>query len=461
MPFSTVESGPDAFIVSGAQPRHIDLNRTLTLTGQTQVQVFSAAQGPGVSLWAVDAANAQAMLDGRTFEGISLNPRGEFGLSRNVLPGGVWYFGATGSVPVGQSVQGFVDVSVLSAPGETGAGNIPMAANGNPGAWRAVGFTVTGAPHGYVETEASGGRFMIMTDVQFQDFQAAARDGFSGGAPAFVDLGATGGAATGLQGEFTLAPGAYQLVWLNDTGGWAGGGANLSFFTGPAGGFAAPNGSGAVVSTDLPSAGPDLLVANAAFAQVHAGGGDDTIVGALTADYLRGDDGNDLITGGQAFDDINGNLGNDTLSGGLGDDWVVGGKDNDVQFGGAGGDVVWGNLGNDTLDGGDGNDQVRGGQGNDIVNGGAGDDYVSGDRGDDTVSGGAGADRFHGSQDAGIDRVVDFHASEGDRVQLDPGTTYVVAQVGADTVIDMGGGHQMILVGVQLSTLAPGWIFLG
>ena len=93
--------------------------------------------------------------------------------------------------------------------------------------------------------------------------------------------------------------------------------------------------------------------------------------------------------------------------------------------------------------------------------GGAGNDFVSGDRGNDTVSGGAGADIFHTSQDAGIDRVLDFHIAEGDRVELDPGTTYTVSQVGADTVINMSAGNQMILVGVQMSTLTPGWIFLG
>src|SRR5690606_1247459 len=100
----------------------------------------------------------------------------------------------------------------------------------------------------------------------------------------------------------------------------------------------------------------------------------------------------------------------------------------------------------------------RGGQGDDLVNGGAGDDYVSGDRGNDTVTGGPGADLFHGSQDAGIDRVMDFNLFEGDRVLLDPGTTYVLVQVGADTVLDMGGGHQMILVGIQLSSLTGDWI---
>jgi Ca2+-binding RTX toxin-like protein len=196
---------------------------------------------------------------------------------------------------------------------------------------------------------------------------------------------------------------------------------------------------------------------------IFAGAGNDTIYGfahEVGASYVRGDEGDDVVTAGAGFDDINGNQGNDTLHGGLGDDWVVGGRDNDVQTGDAGGDVVWGNLGADTIDGGDGADQVRGGQGDDSVSGGAGDDYVSGDRGNDTIAGGAGADLFHGSQDAGIDRVLDFNLAEGDRVMLDPGTTYTVSQVGADTVIDMGApGQQVILVGVQLSTLAQGWVF--
>ena len=197
-------------------------------------------------------------------------------------------------------------------------------------------------------------------------------------------------------------------------------------------------------------------------------GSDVTVLGGLSGDaisaigganYLRGDAGNDTITGGSGFDDINGNTGDDSAAGGTGDDWVVGGKDNDVLHGDAGSDIVWGNLGHDTLTGGDGNDQVRGGQDDDVLDAGAGDDFVSGDRGNDTLAGGAGADLFHGSQDAGIDRVLDFNISEGDRVMLDPGTSYTLSQVGADTVVDMGLGHRMILVSVQLSTLAAGWIF--
>ena len=61
--------------------------------------------------------------------------------------------------------------------------------------------------------------------------------------------------------------------------------------------------------------------------------------------------------------------------------------------------------------------------------------------------------------DAGLDRVNDFNAGEGDRVQLDPGTVFTVTQVDGDTVIDMEGGGQMVLVGVQLDTLPEGWIY--
>jgi Ca2+-binding RTX toxin-like protein len=208
-------------------------------------------------------------------------------------------------------------------------------------------------------------------------------------------------------------------------------------------------------------AGADLFTGSPLPDLLRGYGGNDTINAGEGANYVRGDDGDDLLTGGSGFDDINGNSGNDTVVTGAGDDYAVGGKDNDNLSAGAGADVVWGNLGADTQNGGDGNDQVRGGQGDDTITGGAGDDYVSGDRGNDTIAGGTGADLFHGSQDAGIDRVVDFHLAEGDRVMLDPGTTYTLKQIGADAVLDMGGGHQMILVGIPMSSLGPSTIFLG
>ena len=50
------------------------------------------------------------------------------------------------------------------------------------------------------------------------------------------------------------------------------------------------------------------------------------------------------------------------------------------------------------------------------------------------------------------------NAAEGDRVQLQPGATYTLTQVGADTLIDLGHGDQVILDNVQLTSLPTGWI---
>ena len=191
---------------------------------------------------------------------------------------------------------------------------------------------------------------------------------------------------------------------------------------------------------------------------IYGGAGDDTIYGSEGNSYLRGDSGNDVIQGSLGFDDINGNMGNDTCYGGDGNDWVVGGKDNDLLFGENGDDIVYGNLGDDTCLGGAGNDTIRGGQGNDSLSGSSGNDWMSGDRGDDTIYGGPGADTFHSSGGAGIDRVMDFNRGEGDKIALDVGTTYTVDQVGPDTVISLGGGASIVLVGVQSTSLTGAWL---
>ncbi|MEJ1933695.1 hypothetical protein WDZ92_26130 [Nostoc sp. NIES-2111] len=151
-------------------------------------------------------------------------------------------------------------------------------------------------------------------------------------------------------------------------------------------------------------------------------------------------EGADLISGGALSDILNGYAGADSLDGG------------------AGLDVINGNQGSDTVSGGDGADVVRGGRDDDLVLGGAGNDFLAGDRGSDTLTGGAGADLFHTFAGAGLDRVTDFSRAEGDRVLLLSGQSYTVSQQGGDTVIDLGGGTQMVLVGVQQASLTEGWI---
>lgn len=176
------------------------------------------------------------------------------------------------------------------------------------------------------------------------------------------------------------------------------------------------------------------------------------VAGGTGTDSISGDAGDDTLSGDEGSDNLQGNVGLDSVSGGVGDDTLHGGQDADMVQGGADNDVVFGDRGDDT---------VRGGQGDDQVFGGDGDDYLSGDRGSDTVSGGAGADTLHAFGDAGLDRILDFSLAEGDRVRLDVGTTFTLAEAGDDTVISLGGGAQVVLAGVQLASLTDGWIVVG
>jgi Ca2+-binding RTX toxin-like protein len=221
-------------------------------------------------------------------------------------------------------------------------------------------------------------------------------------------------------------------------------------------------------ATDSGSAksGPAGVVLTAApeGSRLEGGSHDDTLNGGAGEDVLRGGEGSDQLSGGASFDDMHGNQGADTLRGGDGNDWVVGGQGEDRLFGDAGDDIVYGNVGADWLEGGEGRDTVRGGQANDVLIGGAGDDWLAGDKGDDTVTGGTGADTFFVAGASGLDRVTDFSLAEGDRVMVEAGSSYTFAQVGSDTVVTLagaGGGAQMVLVGVQASTLTGGWIFAG
>lgn len=236
----------------------------------------------------------------------------------------------------------------------------------------------------------------------------------------------------------------------------------FSYTNGPGSDDVFQNAGKMIGAVQLGTGNEALLNSGLVTGYVNLGAGNDGYDGrdGQADGLVSGQEGADTLLGGAGFDNLQGNTGNDSESGGAGDDFVVGGKDDDILLGDAGRDVVYGNVGADTCDGGEGNDIARGGQDNDIVRGGPGDDFVSGDKGDDTVTGGLGADVFHSFGEAGLDRVTDFSAAQGDRVQLDPGTQYAVAQVGPDTVITMTGGGQMILVGVTQSALPNGWIFV-
>ena len=191
---------------------------------------------------------------------------------------------------------------------------------------------------------------------------------------------------------------------------------------------------------------------------VSAGGGNDTVQGGASDDVLQGNVGNDSIAAGGGSDLVYGGQSDDFVNGNTGDDRLYGDKGEDTLHGGQGADFVQGGQGNDYVSGDLGDDVLLGGQGDDQVLGGAGNDYLSGDLGSDTLTGGAGADIFHSFGGTGLDLVTDFNQAEGDRVLLDPGTSYVLSQVGGDVRVAMNGGGELILAGVQLSSLTDGWI---
>jgi VCBS repeat-containing protein len=123
---------------------------------------------------------------------------------------------------------------------------------------------------------------------------------------------------------------------------------------------------------------------------------------------------------------------NFTTQGGITTNWQVisGGNGADVITGSAYNDVIWGDSygnsstsdnGSDTLAGGAGNDQIHGGNGVDTLQGDKGADQLWGDRGGDTFKYVTLSDSNAVSgawSRANGDTIIDFTASEGDKIDL-------------------------------------------
>lgn len=207
------------------------------------------------------------------------------------------------------------------------------------------------------------------------------------------------------------------------------------------------------------SGSSNVMIGNDAGNKMLGMGGNDYISSGGGNDTIRGDAGNDTVLGGAGDDSINGNANNDGLWGGSGNDSMSGDDGDDMLYGDIGADLLNGNAGNDKLWGGGGGDKLYGGAGTDNLWGESGDDFLSGDQGNDMLSGGAGADTFAIAKGFGLDKVTDFSFAEGDKVKVTG--AYTVSQVGGDTVINLGNGDQMVLVGVDQASLKAGWILAG
>ncbi len=130
----------------------------------------------------------------------------------------------------------------------------------------------------------------------------------------------------------------------------------------------------------------------------------------------------------------------DTLSGTEAADRLSAASGNDLLFGGVGNDNLYGG-------GGGGGDTLIGGSGRDHLNGGDGDDVLIGGPGHDTLHGGTGADRFRFlSPGDRADRISDFNAEAGDRVEIGAilpdgaGTSFAELRAGGYARLSQGSG---------------------
>lgn len=108
--------------------------------------------------------------------------------------------------------------------------------------------------------------------------------------------------------------------------------------------------------------------------------------------------------------------------------------------------------GADTWTGSDNSDYLFGDKGNDKLVGGLGDDELAGGGGKDILTGNEGSDYFAIWKGVGKDKVTDFHADGGEGVQdyVQLWTEdYKIRGNDERTIVDLGKGHKLVLLGVD------------
>jgi trimeric autotransporter adhesin len=217
----------------------------------------------------------------------------------------------------------------------------------------------------------------------------------------------------------------------------------------------------------------------------NPGGGIDSVITSL-ATYTLPANVERLYGTSDSAQYLVGNASDDTIAGGAGADTIIAGTGSLYAVGGNGGATIsaTGNNANDTLYGGNGNDYIVGGNGNDLIVGEGGSDTLYGGAGDDSLYGGAGTDYiypgpgkdliwtddFGGPQSTdyiyegggtGIDTIEDFtpgNVANRDVLVINSDATGISSfaqlmadssQVGAYSVISLGGGDQVNLYNVQ------------
>src|SRR6185312_14402417 len=193
---------------------------------------------------------------------------------------------------------------------------------------------------------------------------------------------------------------------------------------------------------------------------IHLGGGFDTVYLGSDGETVYGGTGGALIVSGAGDDTINGgSSGATTIS------YAGAGAGVTVSLALQGAAQNTGGAGTDTLS----NVQnLTGSAYADILTGDANNNVITGGGGADTLTGGLGADTFVITTAGGNVTITDFSDAQGDKVDLTSLTRYfslapllaTATQVGADTIIDLGGGNSLTLRNtVKTSLTASDFVF--
>lgn len=232
--FSVNETSEITATLTGSRPNYVS-SSGLTLAANTQVWAFTWAEY-SASFYAVDAANANLLMNGSRFNGYSLGSAGQTGLLYATLPPGTWYVAVSPNQNIDASYSNriYAELSVPTLSGASEVSNVPFGTGVlQPGGWITQPFTITsGNGRAFIETEGDGGTFAVMTEAQANNFASAYRNGFFGGTYSYVSAcGASSGSpATEIECELQLPPGSYSIVYINTTSSSSGGAANIGFF---------------------------------------------------------------------------------------------------------------------------------------------------------------------------------------------------------------------------------------
>lgn len=216
--------------------------------------------------------------------------------------------------------------------------------------------------------------------------------------------------------------------------------------------------------------GNDVIYTGTGDDTVYGGGGDDNLVLSAGDDYLHGGTGSDFVSLAYVEDSVTADLNAGYVRSTIGDranignntinyiENVIGSKYKDVVYGNSSANVVYGGGGNDHIQLRGGNDKGYGGEGNDTFIEGAGNDFYSGGAGFDKLmldyydpadGKGAWLDVTKGTlQSRGGDLDIGFNRFQGiERFDLTHGDDIVDSSDHVRQTINLERGDDMITAG--------------